>query len=71
MLCALRGCRLSALLLSPFALLRERDMDKESEEAERLEQMRALREEGKSYREIAQIMECSPATVHKYLAQTN
>ena len=28
----MRGCRLSALLLSPFALLRERDMDKESEE---------------------------------------
>ena len=52
-------------------MLRERDMDKESEDAERLEQMRTLREEGKSYREIAQIMECSPATVHKYLAQSN
>ena len=55
----------------PFALLRERDMDKESEEAERLEQMRALREEGKSYREIAQIMECSVSTVHKCLAKAN
>ena len=46
-------------------------MDKESEEAERLEQMRALREEGKSYREIAQIMECSVSTVHKCLVKAN
>ena len=31
--------------------------------------MRSLREEGKSYREIGEIVDCSPATVHKYLTK--
>ena len=50
----MRGCRLSALLLSPFALLRERDMDKESEEAQKLELIRSMREEGMTLKEIAE-----------------
>ena len=53
----------------PFAMLRERDSEKESADAERLELMRSLRDEGKSYREIAEIVDCSPATVHKHLAK--
>ena len=52
-------------------MLRERDSEKESADAERLELMRALREEGKSFREIAKIMDCSPATVHKHLTKLN
>ena len=43
----------------------------ESAEAERLELMRSLRDEGKSYREIADIVDCSASTVHKYLAKLN
>ena len=43
----------------------------ESAEAERLELMRSLRDEGKSYREIADIVDCSVSTVHKYLAKLN
>ena len=38
-------------------------------EAEHLELIRSLRDEGKSYREIADIVDCSPATVHKHLAK--
>ena len=41
----------------------------ESAEAERLELMRSLRDEGKSYREIADIVDCSVSTVHKYLTK--
>ena len=43
----------------------------ESAETERLELMRSLRDEGKSYREIADIVDCSVSTVHKYLAKLN
>ena len=52
-----------------YGMLRERDTEKESAEAERLELMRSLREEGKSYREIGEVVDCSPATVHKYLTK--
>ena len=52
-------------------MLRERDTEKESSEAECLELMRSLREEGKSYREIGEIVDCSVSTVHKYLAKLN
>jgi DNA-directed RNA polymerase specialized sigma24 family protein len=41
----------------------------ENSEAERLELMRSLRDEGKSYREIADIVDCSVSTIHKYLAK--
>ena len=34
-------------------MLRERDMDKESEDAERLELIKSMREEGKTYQQIA------------------
>ena len=36
-----------------FALLRERDMDKESEEAQKLELIRSMREDGKTLQQIA------------------
>ena len=48
-----RGCRLSALLLSPFALLKERNLDAEAEEAQKLELIRSMREEGKTLQQIA------------------
>ena len=51
----------------PFSQLRERDPEREDAEAERLELMRSLREEGKSYREIAEIADCSTTTVHRLL----
>ena len=41
----------------------------ECAEAERLELMRTLRDEGKSYREIADIVDYSVSTVHKYLTK--
>ena len=53
----------------PFAMLKERDTEKESAETERIALMHALREEGKSYREIGEIVDCSPSTVHKYLTK--
>ena len=52
----------------PFGMLRERDLEKENSEAERLELMRSLREEGKSYREIAEIMDISKSSVHRILS---
>ena len=52
-------------------VLRERDSEKENGKNERLELMRSLREEGKSYREIGEIVDCSVSTVHKYLAKLN
>ena len=55
----------------PFSQLRERDPEKESSEAERLELIKSLRDEGKTYREIAEIVDCSVSTVHKYLAKLN
>ena len=52
----------------PFGMLRERDIEKESAEAERLELMRSLRDEGKSYREIAEMLGYkSPTTVMNLL----
>lgn len=55
----------------PFAMLKERDAEKEGADAERIALMHALREEGKSFREIAEIMDCSVSTVHKHLAKVN
>ncbi|MBR5821717.1 MAG: helix-turn-helix domain-containing protein [Alistipes sp.] len=40
-------------------------------EAEHLELIRSLSDEGKTYREIAEIVDCSVSTVHKYLAKLN
>ena len=51
----------------PFGMLRERDSEKESAEAERLELMRSLRDEGKSYREIGEMMDITKSTVHRLL----
>ncbi|MBR4028409.1 MAG: helix-turn-helix domain-containing protein [Alistipes sp.] len=38
---------------------------------ERIALMHTLREEGKSFREIAEIVDCSVSTVHKYLTKLN
>ena len=51
----------------PFAMLKERDVDKESVEAERLELIKSLREEGKTLQEIADIIGLSTSTVHRLL----
>ena len=40
----------------PFSQLRERDPEKESSEAERLELIRSLRDEGKTLQEIADML---------------
>ena len=37
----------------PFSLLKDRDPDKEAEEAEKLELIRSMRDEGKTYQQIA------------------
>ena len=37
----------------PFALLKERNLDAEAEEAQKLELIRSMREEGKTYQQIA------------------
>lgn len=55
----------------PFAMLKERDTEKESADAERIALMHALREEGKSFREIAEMMDCSVSTVHKHITKVN
>ncbi|MBO7189916.1 MAG: helix-turn-helix domain-containing protein [Alistipes sp.] len=52
-------------------MLRERDSEKESADAERIALMHALREVGKSFREIAEMMDCSVSTVHKHLTKVN
>ncbi|MBO7282310.1 MAG: helix-turn-helix domain-containing protein [Alistipes sp.] len=39
----------------------------ESAETERLELMRSLRDEGKSYREIGEMMDITKSTVHRLL----
>ena len=51
----------------PFSQLRERDPEQEAAEAERLELIRSLRDEGKSYREIAEILDISKSSVHRIL----
>ena len=51
----------------PFAQLRERDPEKESSEAERLELIKSLRDEGKTLQEIADIVGLSTSTVHRLL----
>ena len=49
----MRGCRFSALFLSPFDLLKERNLDAEAEEAQKLELIRSMREEGMTLQQIA------------------
>ena len=49
----------------PFAMLKERDTEKESADAERLELIQSLREEGKSYQEIADILDLSKTSVFR------
>ena len=51
----------------PFSQLRERDPDKESSEAERLELIKSLRDEGKTLQEIADMLGLSTSTVHRLL----
>jgi energy-coupling factor transporter ATP-binding protein EcfA2 len=51
----------------PFAMLKERDTEKESAEAERLELIKAMREEGKTLQEIADTIGVSVSTVHRHL----
>ena len=49
----------------PFSMLRERDPEKESADTERLELIKAMREEGKSYQEIADILDLSKTSVFR------
>jgi hypothetical protein len=51
----------------PFAMLKERDTEKESADAERLELIKSMREEGKSCREIAEILDISKSTIHRII----
>ena len=55
----------------PFGLLRERNEEKETAEAERLALVQSLRDEGKSYREIAEMTEMSAATVCRILQKVS
>jgi KaiC/GvpD/RAD55 family RecA-like ATPase len=52
----------------PFEMLKERDMDREAEEADKLEMIRTLRDEGKSLQEIADMLGYSnKSSVHRIL----
>ena len=55
----------------PFGLLRERNEVKETAEAERLALVQSLRDEGKSYREIAEMTDMSAATVCRILQKVS
>ena len=55
----------------PFAMLKERDEEREEAEAERLALVQSLRDEGKSYREIAEMTEMSKSAVHRLLEKVN
>ena len=55
----------------PFSMLKERDVEKEEAEAERLALVQSLRDEGKSYREIAEMTEMSAATVCRILQKVS
>ena len=46
----------------------KRDTEKESTDAERLELIKAMREEGKSCREIAEILDISKSTIHRIIS---
>ena len=55
----------------PFSMLKERDIEREEAEAERLALVQSLRAEGKSYREIAEMTEMSKSAVHRLLEKVN
>ena len=55
----------------PFSMLKERDVEREEAEAERLALVQSLRDEGKSYREIAEMTEMSAATVCRILQKVS
>jgi KaiC/GvpD/RAD55 family RecA-like ATPase len=52
----------------PFEMLKERDVERETEESEKLEMIRTLRDEGKSLQEIADMLGYSnKSSVHRIL----
>ena len=55
----------------PFGLLREHNEEKEAAEAERFALVQSLRDEGKSYREIAEMTDIPKSTVHRLLEKVN
>ena len=55
----------------PFSMLKERNIEREEAEAERLALVQSLRDEGKSYREIAEMTEMSKSAVHRLLEKVN
>ena len=55
----------------PFSMLKERNVEREEAEAERLALVQSLRDEGKSYREIAEMTEMSKSAVHRLLEKVN
>ena len=52
-------------------MLKERNEEKEAAEAERLALVQSLRDEGKSYREIAEMTDIPKSTVHRLLEKVN
>ena len=55
----------------PFSMLKERNEEKEAAEAERIALVQSLRDEGKSYREIAEMTDLSAATVCRILQKVS
>ena len=55
----------------PFSMLKERNEEKEAAEAERIALVQSLRDEGKSYREIAEMTDMSAATVYRILQKVS
>ena len=55
----------------PFSMLKERNVEREEAEAERLALVQSLRDEGKSYREIAEMTDIPKSTVHRLLEKVN
>ena len=52
----------------PFEMLKERDVEREAEETEKLEMIRTLRDEGKTLQEIADMLGYSNrCAVHRIL----
>ena len=52
-------------------MLKERNEEKEAAEAERIALVQSLRDEGKSYREIAEMTDLSAATVCRILQKVS
>ena len=55
----------------PFSMLKERNEEKEAAEAERIALVQSLRDEGKSYREIAEMTDMSAATICRILQKVS